>query len=722
MAAKKNGRGSAHAASAEHLKKSPKETPAEVPNAAASAGSVGLPDRPVALAVAAFALVPDELKALPRWLLWKYVPHTRPGGKPHKKPLDLAGGHGLDATRPANGRPFAEVVAAYATAKAGTYAGIGFVLGDGIGGTDCDGCIDSDGKLDATGRAQAEAFAGTYTEVSPSGTGFKTVCRLDPKRVAHVGRKVGQEELYSGKRWFAITGKQLPGYETMALADKTGAFLAMAERLGARNKKLDDVDRGPPADAGERFLRFHVPNVSLARATHWLHALDPDAEEPEWFQRRMLPWALQFGWEGFDVFDDWSSFSHKYQGPDDVRAKYRHAMEMNAALDTREDNVMTVRTIKKNAEKVSEDESDGLFDLQTGTEVMNEPLGDDEPILGALLPLGVSMLAGSGGAGKSTILATAAAHITNGKPLLPWERDTTTRAPGVVLWLTVEEDVRQIVIPRHEKLGGNLGLILTPRVKRAKDKEEGWFATDFDIDRDLPGMLAKAAARGMPVKMVVCDSLPGLVQWRNRSPTSDPDVKRLIGHLGYIAHRFGCAIAGIAHWNKKTDLAEEHRMSGAQAWRDTPRLSYTCEAGYIYNNKSNDLRPVGCTFSQEVLAVLRTIDAVTENDEPYEVTARRAVFGPHLVAKDVLLARKKEQTGMPVVSAHAKGELRIDRLCRETMEIFDVLGSPLPSANVWKAVGEPNGNEKKDVRRRLGLVLDKSSRPVMLAIVSAASR
>ena len=638
-----------------------------------------------------FARVPQELKALPRWLVWKYLPPAKAAGKRRKKPWDLANRCGLDGTRVASGLPFGDVLEAYRADKGRTLAGIGLILGDGIGGTDCDDCIGADGALDAVGAAQAAAFAGTYIEVSPSGEGFKSFCLLD-ERIEHVGRKVGQEEIYSGKRWFAVTGNPLARFECSTIADKSDAFLAMVERIGARNKKLDNVDRVAPADAGEHFLRWHVPGVSMAQAADWLHVLDPDVEEPTWF-RWMLGWALQFGWEGFEVFDDWSSVAAepgKYPGTDAVRKKYMHAMERNdrISLDAKDDDVATIKTIRFAAEQANQPEPEAGFDYETGRERMERSKTVDRaPVLGAMLPVGVTLIAGMGGTGKTTIAATAAAHVSNGRPLPPWERPNVAREPGRVLWLTVEEDLDRIVLPRHIHLGGDIDRIIVPKVDRAKDEEGHWFATDFDIEKELPLLLAKAKARGQPVDLVVADSLPGLVQWGNRNATSDAHVKKLIGHLNYVTTSFGCSLLGIAHWNKKTDLDEDYRTSGAQAWRDTPRVSFTCKVGSIRHNKVNDVRPIGCTFLQEVVAVLYSIEAVTENDEPLEVTARRAVFGASLVPKAELQRREKEAEQADTDSMPSVPELtRRQRMARAARFFFDSIADEVDAGDLWTFV------------------------------------
>lgn len=81
-----------------------------------------------------------------------------------------AKGRRIDATRPGYGYQFADCWRAYA---GGGFDGVGFVLGDGIGGIDEDNCRDADGKLFGRGQDVSDQFRASYAEVSPSGTGWK---------------------------------------------------------------------------------------------------------------------------------------------------------------------------------------------------------------------------------------------------------------------------------------------------------------------------------------------------------------------------------------------------------------------------------------------------------------------------------------------------------------------------------------------------------------------
>lgn len=87
--------------------------------------------------------------------------------------------------------------------------GMGFVLnGDGIGCLDLDHCI-SDGRMEPWAQDIIDANAGTFMEISASGSGVHIWGLLDdaPGRRIRDGRNI---EIYSTGRYIAL-GEPMPG-------------------------------------------------------------------------------------------------------------------------------------------------------------------------------------------------------------------------------------------------------------------------------------------------------------------------------------------------------------------------------------------------------------------------------------------------------------------------------------------------------------------------------
>jgi putative DNA primase/helicase len=194
--------------------------------------------------------IPAELKKLPRWVAWRSDP--RPAGKkPAKVPINPSTGRAAD---PSDSRTWGTFTAARKRWRDDGLAGIGFVFaGDGIAGVDLDGCRNSEnGKLEPWADKIVKEF-GTYTEVSPSGTGVKLIVRgrLDPKG----RRRNGQIEVYDRSRFFALTGYRLPNTPNRVI-DRPNDLSALQKRLAAPS---GDPRPDPPAGCGA----FDGPDLEL---------------------------------------------------------------------------------------------------------------------------------------------------------------------------------------------------------------------------------------------------------------------------------------------------------------------------------------------------------------------------------------------------------------------------------------------------------------------------
>ncbi len=116
--------------------------------------------------------VPAELKSLPRWVLWRF--ETR-DDKRTKVPYSVSGQQ-ASTTNPTTWSSFANACAAMERVRAD---GIGFVFSDddNIIGVDLDHVRDpASGAIKPWALGVIEALQ-SYTELSPSGTGFHVTLR-----------------------------------------------------------------------------------------------------------------------------------------------------------------------------------------------------------------------------------------------------------------------------------------------------------------------------------------------------------------------------------------------------------------------------------------------------------------------------------------------------------------------------------------------------------------
>lgn len=154
------------------------------------------------------AAIPQELKQRRQWVVWRFLPSPNEDTKPRKVLFTPSTGDIAASDDPATWESFEEAVAAFLR---GGWEGIGyvFIAGDPFAGIDLDGCVDPEtGALIPLAQAIAETFD-SYTEKSPSGRGVHIIIRgVMPEGK---GRKHGNYEAYSERRFFTITGNHVAG-------------------------------------------------------------------------------------------------------------------------------------------------------------------------------------------------------------------------------------------------------------------------------------------------------------------------------------------------------------------------------------------------------------------------------------------------------------------------------------------------------------------------------
>jgi len=151
------------------------------------------------------ANIPPELRALNQWLAYRAVP--KPNGKINKPPIDAKTGESGSSTNQATW-------SSYELAATRSPVGAAFVLtaDDPYFAIDLDTCVNAEtGEIEPWAMAVVNRFP-MYWEVSYSYGGLRGIGRgVIPK----AGRKKGNIEAYDDIRLVVMTGRTLPGHETI---------------------------------------------------------------------------------------------------------------------------------------------------------------------------------------------------------------------------------------------------------------------------------------------------------------------------------------------------------------------------------------------------------------------------------------------------------------------------------------------------------------------------
>ncbi len=173
--------------------------------------------------------IPQEMKKLPNWVLWRYEERD---GRKTKIPYSVTGAR-AKSNDPETWAKFGE-----AARLASQYDGVGFMLGmSPFVGIDLDHCLDTAEK-----KARAEQLVrdcNTYAEISPSETGLHIIGKADLEK----GFRSGGIEVYPSGRYFTVTGnsfgKVLP----------VGNIQGVVDRL---QKSLGRLSTARPSSTGGR--------------------------------------------------------------------------------------------------------------------------------------------------------------------------------------------------------------------------------------------------------------------------------------------------------------------------------------------------------------------------------------------------------------------------------------------------------------------------------------
>ena len=156
---------------------------------------------------------PDELTALPQWVVWRYEYRLDKQGKAKwtKSPYQPDGRTRASTTDRATWASFEFVQTAYLSSyEVGNIPldGVGFVLSahDPFTAFDFDHCRNPlTGEIDPLIASYIRRLD-SYTEISPSGAGIRVIVQAKlPER----DRRIGNIEMYDSERFISVTGHLL---------------------------------------------------------------------------------------------------------------------------------------------------------------------------------------------------------------------------------------------------------------------------------------------------------------------------------------------------------------------------------------------------------------------------------------------------------------------------------------------------------------------------------
>jgi hypothetical protein len=502
--------------------------------------------RPKALPVIPH-LVPAEMRAERRWVVWRYT--WKADKEKWDKPPMIATAEGepeapADTTDPATWRSFDEAVAAYGT---GRWDGIGFALGDGWVGYDCD-------VLDEA--AEHVDLLDSYTEVSPSSRGFHTIM---------IGRKpdgrcrVGAHELYSRGRYFTVTGQVV---RRMPVMERSAQIAELHARLFP---KKAEAPRATAAPSGAGLTDMEVVEKAIASKN-----------------------GEKFG----------KLFEGEWQGLYDSQSQADAALCSTLAFWTRKDAEQMDRVFRRSGlmrPKWDEPRGDGTYGGDTvanAAAFCKEVYEPPKPAAGAALVIrsaadvpierlekrwngrlvrkNFGFLVGPGGVGKGMLMADVAARLSTGAPF-PGEPGGR-REPLLVMFCVVEDSDGRVAA-RLRVAGAdlqNVKFVYGPQIDVAGLATQS--AIRFDDDAGKMVEAAKDLGAGAILMETLVEHFGDRAgRASRRSTNNEADVRASLAPFRALCAEAGLLSLAAIHPRKSTEGGIEDSISGSAAFRNVTR-------------------------------------------------------------------------------------------------------------------------------------------------------
>ncbi len=173
------------------------------------------------------------------------------------------------------------------------------------------------------------------------------------------------------------------------------------------------------------------------------------------------------------------------------------------------------------------------------------------------LPRGkLTLLAGAGGSGKTTLSLGLAAILSSGKN---WPNETTSNGPGNIFIWSAEDDMADTLKPRLMAAGAEHNRIFFISGRRNELGELQPFnpARDFSLLNERAGQIGG-------VSMLIVDPIVALIAGDMHRAN---DVRSALQQLVDFATHWKCAILGITHLSKGSQQSSPaDRVIGSQAF------------------------------------------------------------------------------------------------------------------------------------------------------------
>lgn len=550
--------------------------------------------------------IPELLKRLDHWLIWRYEDNPKPGAKPLKVPYYANGSKRYGALGSEKDiERLTSFKTAVKAARSRKFDGIGLAVlpQQNITILDLDNCIDSQGSVSEFGQIVLET--GTYVERSPSGQGLRAVymgaIAPNEKRNFHLenGERV---EVYCGQAYTTFTGdavidKDEPMRDTSKVLHMPATVKRELERgmqgaYGNRKKKSSES-----IDGVMSLNAIELPNFTLEQARAILRKLPEKWGRPgegTWY-RVAAALHMQFDGseEAYEVLNEWSQSLEGYDEESNRRrwdAGFSHAKGKDDLTSVRNliyealqngckirDKTMEAWGLKRPRKQTGVDDEEAeaeaaeweIFDSAQFIDSDERPEGAKPLVKNWMYRKTVVLFSSNGGSGKTYITLTFAALAAMG---LDWFGEQMVQ--GRVLYVGAEDELNEIAHRlwgicnfkgiNRAKMLENLDLFSMVKVPRkamyvGDNYGEAEFTKQFDR--------LKAQLEVGQYDYLILDNLS---KFYMANENARPLVDEFVSGLAGLANIHNLAVLLLGH-----DAKSGSGYSGSTAWHNSARARWS---------------------------------------------------------------------------------------------------------------------------------------------------
>ena len=487
----------------------------------------------------------DSLKRLKIWVLWKSIDGRKLPFQP--------GGAVVKANDSSTWHTYQEVRDAY-DEDPERWSGIGTEFCDPFVGIDLDfktfpGAKPFDYETFPQYAKDIVRQQDSYTEFSPSGLGLHILCyRPSGSPAFTIKNHEAGVEVYTEGRYFAYTGKRVPGTrEEFTLYNS--ALFSKYGRYGRTEKPAPELERSTGSTGSAAPI-----SVGLTRVSE--------------------------GGRNDALFKRGSAYRGEGDSEEVILARLLQDNEKlcDPPLDRREiENI--ARSCMKFPEGIRESRGGGGGDkpvseakkrliYRWGDKIKEEPL---EFFWDPVLPMAsLTHFGGPSSAGKSPVTVDLAARITTGAP---WpDGKPNIYGPRSVIMLNVEDRAEDTILPRFLLAGGDRSRLCIVEGTRFEDDKGTELERMLALDSDM-ALLTELAESIPDLGLISADPVTNYLGRQRMN--NEAEVRSVLTPYAKLAQRLRVCAITVGHHNKSDSKDPLQKMMGAAAFVGVARAVWS---------------------------------------------------------------------------------------------------------------------------------------------------